>query len=588
MAKHEIIYSSKQDKKINIMKIILIIVFIFLAIAIWKFNLIYKVYILIRPIKIQSIQISLDTNELEPGETYNIKQEIVPNNFTKSNLVWHSTDENIFEISDGKVIAKQVGKASIYLTDDSGETEISSNKIDLECLVKIKDIEVTNQVDNLKLGDIYKLDVKVLPEDATHKDLIYESSNIEIASIDDNGNIIANAIGTVTISIKDYKENTLKSFDIEIRKIPVESITLDDTEITIGKGQEYIINSKVTPIEATYTDVEWKSSNENIVTINNRKIKAVSEGTAKIIATTDEGEKEASLTVNVSKDAPSNTKLYANGRYNIRSGASTDYSILATTSQYEQIEFLKDTNVGWKKVRNEKGIVGYTLVKSNYYLKEKPVEPTNVTGDEPDNIVTSYHIDKVPYLNQISLGYPTGCEAVSATMVLKYKGFDVSAKNIIDNLKMGAKKYKGEDGNWYGGNPFEEFVGNPSLGLSKGSYGVFAKPIANAMSVYAGGRVKEISGCSEKSLLNYVSKGNPVVVWCVKNAGNLMEGVTWTYENRTGTFQELIGEHCAVLIGYDEDYVYLNDPSAGSNVKQSRSKFISNWKKLYSQAIVVE
>ncbi len=440
----------------------------------------------------------------------------------------------------------------------------------------------------MKLGDIYKLETKVLPEDSTYKDLTYESSNIEIASIDDNGNIIANAIGQVTITIKDYKENVLKSFDIEVKKIPVEQITLDDTEVTLGKGQEYIINSKVMPIEATYTDVEWKSSDENIATINNRKIKALLEGTAKITAVTDQGEKEASLTVNVSKDAPSNTKLYANGRYNIRTGASTDYTILATTSQYEQIEFLQDTKNGWKKVRNEKGVVGYTLVKSNYYLKEKPEEPTNTSVEEPENLVTSYHIENVPYLNQISLGYPTGCEAVSATMVLKYKGFDVSTKNIIDNMKLGTKKYKGEDGNWYGGNPFEEFVGNPSLGLSKGSYGVFAKPIASAMSNYAGEKVKNISGCSEKALLNCVSKGNPVVVWCVKNAGNLSEGVTWTYEDRSGTFQELVGEHCAVLIGYDEDYVYLNDPSAGSNVKQSRSKFISNWKRLYSQAIVVE
>ena len=152
---------------------------------------------------------------------------------------------------------------------------------------------------------------------------------------------------------------------------------------------------------------------------------------------------------------------------------------------------------------------------------------------------------------------------------------------------MGSKKHQ-ENGNSYGANPFEAFVGNPALGLSLGSYGVFAKPISNAMSVYAGGKVKNISGCSSDKLFEYVSKGNPVVVWCVKNAGDLKEGVTWQYENGEGTFKELIGEHCAVLIGYDKEYVYLNDPSAGANVKQSKSKFISNWKTLYSQAIVVE
>ena len=234
MAKHEEIYST--NKKINKKKIILVIIIIFLIIIIGRFNLIYKIYLFIRPVRIESIEINLETDELELGETADIKQKIVPDNFTKSNLVWHSTDENIIQVLDGKVIAKQIGKASIYLTDDSGETEISSNKIDLECLVKIKDVEITNQIDSLKLGDIYKLETKVLPEEATYKELTYESSNIEIASIDNNGNIIANAIGVVTITIKDYKENILKNFDIEIKKIPVENITLDDDEITIGKG----------------------------------------------------------------------------------------------------------------------------------------------------------------------------------------------------------------------------------------------------------------------------------------------------------------------------------------------------------------
>ena len=87
-----------------------------------------------------------------------------------------------------------------------------------------------------------------------------------------------------------------------------------------------------------------------------------------------------------------------------------------------------------KKLEILNGIVGYTLIKSNYYLDEKPVENVSPdTGINPEDIVTSYHIKGVPYLNQISLGYPTGCEAVSAAMVLKYKGYKVSSQNIIDN-----------------------------------------------------------------------------------------------------------------------------------------------------------
>ncbi len=583
MSKYEI-NKEKKNKKIKFGRIFLIIFIICFAVLNYKFQLISKAILIINPILIKRIDITVENIELEPGEEINIEKKIFPENYSKSNLVWYNSNKEVIEIEEEKITAKNVGKSTIYLSD---EENVESNKIEIECLIKPKDVLIDNLINQMRLGDIYKLEAKVLPENATYKELQYETNNPEILTVNDDGNLIANSIGKATIWVKDYKGNCLKEFEIEVTKIPVDKITLDDKEVTLGKGQTYILNSRIEPVEATYTDVEWTSSDNSVVKIENRKITAVGTGTAKITAITDNGDKKAFCTFNVTNEKPENKIKYANGKYNIRTGGSTDYKVLATTSKYEEIEILQDTKPGWKKVRNSEGIVGYTQVKNGYYLDQKPVAVINDSSDTPiEELVTSYHIEKVPYINQLKLGYPTGCEAVSATMVLKYKGYDVSVKDIIDKTKTGSKKHQKADGLWYGANPFEEFVGNPSLGLGKGSYGVFAKPIAEAMGAYASGKVKNISGCSENELFNQVSKGNPVVVWCVKNGGNLKEGVTWHYDG--GTFKELVGEHCAVLIGYDEDYVYLNDPSAGENVKQSKSKFISNWKQLFSQAIVIK
>ena len=578
-------YKKRDKGRIKIVVFIVIIIFIITCILAIKLNWLSSVILTINPIRIESINIAGSNNEIELGEYVDLSVNIYPENYSISDLEWHIEDENIVEIENNKAKAKNIGKTKVYLSNG----DIKSNEIELECLIKIKKMNIKNEVQELQIGSTYKLETEIIPSDSTYPNLLYESLDSSIIDVDDNGNLIANKIGKTTINIKDYKENILKSFEINVTKIPVEKIKLDDTQITMGKGQEYIINAKVTPIEATFTDVVWESTDKNIVTIQDRKIKAINVGNASITATTDNGDKIAECKVVVNSSKPKNTIKYANGNYNIRTGPSTDYKVLATTRENEEIEFLQKFNTGWIKVRNSNGIVGYTYIKNNgYYLNEKMIEPViDNNTDASNDTVTSYHISNVPYLNQFSLGYPTGCEAVSATMLLKYKGYNVSAQNIIDNTKMGSKKYQ-QNGIWYGANPFEAFVGNPALGLSQGSYGVFAKPIADAMSVYAGGKVKNISGCSSEKLFEYVSHGNPVVVWCVKNAGNLKEGVTWNYENGEVTFQELVGEHCAVLIGYDKEYVYLNDPSAGQNVKQSKSKFISNWKTLYSQAIVIE
>ena len=573
-------------KKIHFERIILIILIIIAIIFIKKYSVIQKIILEIKPIKIEALNIISENTEIELGESITLSSEISPKEYTKSDLKWETSNSDIIEVVDGKITGKNVGKATVYLIDNL--TGVKSNELEIEVLIGIKEIVIENQIEKLQLGEVHKLSIKILPEDATYKDLQYESSDINILTIDNNGNMIANAIGKTNIKIKNYKGLELKNFDLEVTKIPVDKIILDDTEVTLGKKQTYILNADVEPLEATYTDIDWESSNNKIVTIKNRQITAVGEGEATIKAITDNGDKVATCKITVTNSNPEHTKKFANGNYNIRTGNSTDYKILATTQKYEEIELLQGNKNGWKKVRNSEGITGYTLIKDNYYLDSVPIETTPDIIDETDNIVTSYKIDKVPYLNQISLGYPTGCEAVSATMLLQYKGYDVSVKNIIDNTKCGSKKYKGNDGLWYGANPFKCFVGHPSKGLSNGSYGVFADPIAQAMKVFAGDKVKNISGCSENTLFAYVSKGQPVVVWCVKNGGNLTNGVVWNYEDGSGSFQELVGEHCAVLIGYDEKYVYLNDPSAGKNVKQSKSKFISNWKTLYSQAIIVE
>ena len=78
------------------------------------------------------------------------------------------------------------------------------------------------------------------------------------------------------------------------------------------------------------------------------------------------------------------------------------------------------------------------------------------------------------------------------------------------------------------------------------------------------------------------------MVWCTARAVPLQKGVTWRYPDGSGSFDELVKEHCAVLIGYDNNYVYLNDPSAGRDVKQPKDVFINNWKQLYSQAIIMK
>ena len=219
------------------------------------------------------------------------------------------------------------------------------------------------------------------------------------------------------------------------------------------------------------------------------------------------------------------------------------------------------------------------------------VTATTIPTTKPP-IPASAKIENVPYINQIAIGFPMGCEAVSATMLLNFYGYDVSVQQMIDAVPTGSGKYE-KDGVWYAADPFEMFAGDPRKRRTEGSYGCFAKPLLTAMNKFAEGRAKDISGAATEELLRYVSEGKPVVVWGASNGNTIKEGVVWQCVDKDGkptgkTFTELEREHCMVLIGYDEENVVLHDPSKGENILQTKGLFNSNREKLFMQAIIIE
>ena len=81
-------------------------------------------------------------------------------------------------------------------------------------------------------------------------------------------------------------------------KIPVASVELSQTEITLEVDGTATLTAAVTPDNATNKTVTWESDKESIATVDNTgKVTAIAQGTAKITATADG--KSANCTVTV-------------------------------------------------------------------------------------------------------------------------------------------------------------------------------------------------------------------------------------------------------------------------------------------------
>lgn len=118
---------------------------------------------------------------------------------------------------------------------------------------------------------------------------------------------------TQTITVKYDESNSITYYDVTIKAIPVTSVTLSDSALSLYKNKEKTVTVKVLPENATFKKVNWSvSGNEaGYVTVTDveggKKITAgetVTESPVTVTATlADDAEKTASCTVSV-KEQP--------------------------------------------------------------------------------------------------------------------------------------------------------------------------------------------------------------------------------------------------------------------------------------------
>ena len=141
----------------------------------------------------------------------------------------------------------------------------------------------------LNENDETKIEITVNPEDATIKDVIYESGDSTVVTVDENGNITAVGEGTTTVTVSSKDDPTKKdTITITVKK-PVTEITLEKekTILYVDETEDLVVT--VNPEEATNKKLIWESDDETVVTVDeNGKITAIGEGTATVTVTSED------------------------------------------------------------------------------------------------------------------------------------------------------------------------------------------------------------------------------------------------------------------------------------------------------------
>lgn len=266
------------------------------------------------PEKVVVENISFDTENLvlKNGIVYTLAYEVVPPN-GDSYLIWESSDESVAKVERG--VIETVGEGTATIVAKSGEVEsilyltvVKGDQDTPDIIDESKNVPATsitlNQTEiSLSVGGKYTLLSTIIPDNTTDKTVTWNSTDESIVKVDNYGNVTAVGVGVAEVEV--YTSNGIK----EKCKVIVSAETVEGQEhqkislnlnsVTLNISDRVQLTETVTPTNSV-SQVIWESSNDNIATVTNGLVTAVSSGTATITAKLPNGE-SATCVVSVSE-----------------------------------------------------------------------------------------------------------------------------------------------------------------------------------------------------------------------------------------------------------------------------------------------
>lgn len=259
---------------------------------------------------------------------------------------WISSDTSVATVdSDGVVTAVGNGTAMIYaLCSDSKAV----------CSVTVGyDYYLSDNELSLKKGRVHDLSVfsASTGEEVTDIGVEWCSSDDSIVSVDSEGMITTNAVGTAAITAKVADVELSCIVSVHEYQVPAVIVPddenapkLSETDFTIS-----IIDSKLLSVENYFDSITWVSSNTSIAKVNkNGLVKGVSEGNTVIYALLSDGRcLKANAVVTKSEYTMSDVNL--DGKFNVSDAVLLQKWLLAVPDthlkHWENADFCEDGRI---------------------------------------------------------------------------------------------------------------------------------------------------------------------------------------------------------------------------------------------------
>ncbi len=233
-------------------------------------------------VKVTSVDLDQSNITVNVGNTIKLNADVTPDVASDKSVIWSSSDTSVATVdSDGIVRGVKTGTATITAKTNDGGFEACCT---VNVINAVMGITISDQSIALFANKTKQLKASVTPADADNTDIVWESSDDEVATVSSTGLVTAVMPGTAIITVTSIDGGYTASCTVTVGK-HVSSIILSDTELTMPAGTTDTLYATVLPLSAFDKTVTWVSTNPKAATVDqNGNVQAVKAGTTTIIA----------------------------------------------------------------------------------------------------------------------------------------------------------------------------------------------------------------------------------------------------------------------------------------------------------------
>lgn len=310
------------------------------------------------------------------GATLQLTKKFNPENATNQTVTWSSSDTSIATVNTtGTVKAVKEGKATIsavYTDTKDNKPLIRTSTITVEAApIPVTSFDINPDTSNIIVGDKFTITPVFKPNDATNKNVEYQSLDEGVIKVSDKGEVTGVGAGDAIIQCQAEDGGFIATCFVHVDNAVEFSLSPSTKSIVVGRT--FKLKKVINPANAKKA-ATWSTSNSSIATVDqNGNVTAKRLGKCTITCKLTKYNQRARCRVKVEKLKSS----IGVTNKNIRIGVGQSYKLKNTITTNDT----KKPKLSWKTANKR-----VASVNKNGKIKGKRVGKTKITVTTSDGV----------------------------------------------------------------------------------------------------------------------------------------------------------------------------------------------------------